>query len=612
MSKQRRQLELLAPAKDLQTAQCAVDYGADALYMGASRFGARFQAGNSVDQIAQAVEYAHNFGVKVFATLNTLLFEDELSEARTLTQELTAVGVDALIVQDMAYKQMDLPNMALHASTQMCNISGRGVKSLEQLGFTRVVLERGLTLDQIKAIRSETTVELEAFVHGAICVGYSGQCYLSRTMGERSGNRGNCMQACRMAYDLVDASGKTLIKNKHLLSVQDMNLLQNLEQLIDAGVDSFKIEGRLKNIDYIKNSVAAYRKALDSIILRRSDLERSSLGESIFDFEPDLTRTFTRGGDSYFLLGKKSGIANFNTPKAMGAYMGEVVRCSRGEFELKGGAKLNAGDGICFTDKFGNLCGTNINKADGLKIEPNDMTSIEKGVEIYRNFDKQFSDLLSSSRTRRVIDLSARVSTNTDKIKLYLCDSQSIEISAEQEGNFPKAQNQLKMQETIQKQISKSGASIFKITEVKIDNNEELNFVPISALNELRRNALEAMEQKRRELYLRPEKGITNSQVAPPPTTLGSEYNVTNSLSRQFWMDRGVSEICEGYDLRASAKDFEGERVLSSSYCIRREIGQCLKNKHSLDQDLFLVYKDKKYKLEFDCKNCQMNLIYER
>ena len=406
-----RKIELLAPARDFAAAVAAVDYGADAVYMGGARFGARQAAGNATEQIARAVEYAHRYGVRIHATLNTLLWDDELGEAERQARELIAAGVDALIVQDMALRRMNLP-VELHASTQMCNRTPEGARFLSEAGFARVILERNLTLDEIRAICRATTAEVECFVHGAICVGYSGRCFLSRSMSARSGNRGACSQPCRLTYDLTDGRGRTYLQGRHLLSVRDLNLSEHLGELIDAGVSSFKIEGRLKDLTYIRNVVAYYRRAVDEALAARPQLQRASVGESRPDFDPDPSKSFTRGESEYFCAGKCAGVASFDTPKAVGERIGRVVRVERNAFRLESpeGVRLAPGDGICFRSEAG-FVGTNVNAVEGARIVPNRMEGIRPGAEVYRNYDRLFTLRVERSRTRRVIPATARVET---------------------------------------------------------------------------------------------------------------------------------------------------------------------------------------------------------
>ncbi|MDE7123138.1 MAG: U32 family peptidase, partial [Alistipes sp.] len=345
-------IELLAPAKDYVAAVAAVDYGADAVYIGGARFGARRGAANPIEEIARAAEYAHRYGVRVHATLNTLLRDDELAAAEREARALVDAGVDALIVQDMALRRMDLP-VELHASTQAGTRTPEQARFLGEAGFARVILERALSLDEIRAVCAATQAEVECFVHGAICVGYSGRCFLSRSMSERSGNRGACSQPCRLTWDLTDGRGGTYVAGKHLLSVRDMNLSARVGDLLDAGVTSLKIEGRLKDINYIKNIVACYRRAVDEALAVRPGLRRASAGESRPDFEPDPSKSFTRGESEYLLDGRRAGIASFDTPKSVGERVGSVAATGRDRFRLDGGVPLAAGDGLCFVSPQG-------------------------------------------------------------------------------------------------------------------------------------------------------------------------------------------------------------------------------------------------------------------
>ncbi|MBQ6581904.1 MAG: U32 family peptidase, partial [Alistipes sp.] len=402
-----RYIELLSPAKDYDTARAAVDHGADAIYMGAARFGARRAAANSLEDVARTVEYAHQYGVRVHSTLNTVLYDDELADAERMARELIATGIDALIVQDMALREMNLP-VELHASTQAGTTTPEQALFLEQSGFSRVILERALTLEDIRRIREATSVELECFVHGAICVGYSGRCFLSRSTSQRSGNRGECSQPCRLPYDLKDSSGRTIMAGKHLLSVRDLDLSEDLEALIDAGISSFKIEGRLKDVRYIKNVVNYYRRQIDEILARRKDIVRPSVGRTITEFEPNPQKSFTRGASQYMLHGKRSGVASFDTPKAVGEYLGRIVSLTRKGFTLSPACDLTAGDGICIISAEG-MSGTNINAVEGGNIIPNRMDGIVAGADVYRNYDHRFALAVDRSRTRRTIDATAHL-----------------------------------------------------------------------------------------------------------------------------------------------------------------------------------------------------------
>ncbi|MDL2319558.1 U32 family peptidase [Alistipes sp. OttesenSCG-928-B03] len=604
-----RKLELLAPARNVDSGRAAVDYGADALYVGGPAFGARVAAGNTIEDIAQLVDYARPFGVRVYATLNTLVYEDELAAAERTARELIASGVDALIVQDMAFMRMGLEGVELHASTQTCNTTPEKVRFLGESGFSRVILERGLSLDEIRAIRAATDTELECFVHGAICVGFSGQCYLSRSMGTRSGNRGDCMQACRLSWDLEDAGGNTLLKNKHLLSVADLDLSGRLGELVDAGICSFKIEGRLKDTGYVKNVTAHYRLALDRIIASRDGLRRSSDGRTMVDFAPDPSRSFTRGGSEWLLDGQRAGLASFDTPKATGARLGAVARVGRDWFETDGTAPA-PGDGICFVAG-GELAGTNINRVEGRRAYPNRMDGIVQGITVFRNHDHAFETMLEQSRTRTVIDARAEVAVEAEGVRLTVTDSAGVSASASLSGGGEPAKDPAKMEATLRAQIAKSGDTIFSINKVAvaIAAGVRMPFVPVSAVNSLRREALERLHEARLSLPPVRRTVAENRGLPYPAQRLGGEANVTNSLAERFYRDHGVVEIDRAFDLRET---LTGECVMTSGYCLRRETGRCLRGKPSDGGSLWLVRGRSRYRLEFDCSECRMRVIKEK
>lgn len=599
-----KKLELLAPARSLSSGKTAIDYGADAVYIGGPAFGARYAATNTVDDIARLAEYAHTFGARVFVALNTIVFENELADAERIARQMIEANADALIVQDMAFMRMGLSGIEMHASTQMCNTSAEQVEFLQNSGFARVILERGLTIEQIREIRKATTVDLEAFVHGAICVGYSGQCYLSRSTGPRSGNRGECSQPCRLPYELTDERGKVILSGKHLLSVQDMNLTERLPQLIEAGITSFKIEGRLKEESYVKNIVAHYRRELDSIIAKSDGrLGRSSSGRTILDFAPDPTRSFTRSGGLWMADGKRGGVASFDTPKATGAYVGTVGNTGRDFFELNATADLTGGDGICFVAG-GELVGTNINKVEGRRVFPNRMDGLKSGVKVFRNYDHAFGTTLKQSRTRRVIDAEAQVDVSESGIILTLTDADGNTATASAAGLDQPANNPQKMLDTLRTQVQKSGDSIFDINKVEVRAGDSVPFMPVSAINELRREALGRLADARLQTPPRIE-AIENRGYPYPVHHLGGEANVTNPLAERFYRDHGVETIEQAFDLRQS---LSGEKVMTSAYCIRREIGECLKERPRLRGELFIRHNGNRYRLAFDCTRCEMSL----
>ena len=595
-------VELLAPAKDYAAAAAAVDYGADAVYIGGARFGARQAAGNSAEEIARVVEYAHRFGVRVHATLNTLVWDDELEAAERQARSLIDAGVDALIVQDMALRRMDLP-VELHASTQVSNRTPEGARFLGEAGFARVILERNLTLEEIRAICAATAAEVECFVHGAVCVGYSGRCFLSRSMSARSGNRGVCSQPCRLTWDLTDGKGRTWIAGKHLLSVRDMNLSQRIGDLLDAGVTSFKIEGRLKDLAYIRNVVAHYRRAVDEALALRPGLVRSSVGESVPDFTPDPSKSFTRGESDYFLDGKRAGVASFDTPKAVGERVGRVAGVSGGTFTLDGAHDLAPGDGICFLTPRG-VTGTNVNAVEGRRITPNRMEGITPGAEVRRNFDRRFTLAVERSRTRRVIPAKAAAEATAEGLKLTYTDCEGVAASAVRAVRLDPAKNPDANAAALRAQAMKSGDTIFAVREAEVRGAEW--FVPASLAAELRREALAALAGARRER--RPEHRILpeNPAAKYPSERLAAEENVTNRLAEAVYRDHGVRQIERGLDLASTTA---GHVVLRSAYCIRREIGECLREHPRLRGDLFLEHGAYRYRLAFDCEACEMSLV---
>lgn len=600
-----RMIELLAPARDFQSARTAIDYGADAVYIGGPRFGARHAAANGLEDIVRTVEYAHRFGARVHCTLNTLLFEDELHDAETLARKIVEAGVDALIVQDMAFLRMDLPEVELHASTQMCNMDPQWARFLEECGFSRIILERALSREQIREIRKACSVELECFVHGAICVSHSGRCMLSRTMSCRSGNRGECSQPCRLPYDLIDERGRVVMAGKHLLSVRDLNLSSHIGEMIDDGITSFKIEGRLKDISYVKNVVAYYRRKIDEAIASRSDCRRASSGESIFDFTPDTSKSFTRGESGYFFEGKRAGVASFDTPKSVGERIGRIVRVGRDRFTLDRDTTLVAGDGICLMGGKG-VSGTNVNGVEGRTVIPNRMDGVVRGAEVFRNLDNRFRLMLDRSRTRRVIPARCEISFGDGTLSMRYIDCDGLTGEASLNETFDDAADPERMVSTLREQAIRSGDSIFRIDGVEISGN--VRFVPVSKLSVLRREALGRLDEARRGICHKPHRRPENPEARLPETQLDSSWNVTNSLAEAFYRQHGARTIATGADLHP---DLHGERVMRSSYCIRREIGQCLLERPTLRGELYLRHGQYRYRLEFDCGRCEMNLIYE-
>jgi len=597
-----KRLELLAPARDCASAVAAVDAGADAIYIGGARYGARHAAANSIDDIRRAADYAHLYGVRVHATLNTLLYDDELADAERQARELIAAGVDALIVQDMALRRMGLP-VELHASTQTAVRTPADAAFLARAGFARVILERALSLDEIRAICRATTAEVECFVHGAICVGYSGQCYLSRSQSPRSGNRGECSQPCRLSYDLEDAAGRRIVRGKHLLSVRDLRLSDRLGALIDAGVTSFKIEGRLKDACYIRNVVAYYRQRLDEAIAARAACCRASVGETRLDFTPDPSKSFTRGETEYFFSGRTAGVASFDTPKSVGEFVGRVAACDASGFTLDRDAALAAGDGLCIGAE-----GASVNSVAGRRVVPNRLpATLRAGAAVYRNLDGRFRLQVERSRMRRVIPVAASVTVTPRRVTLRYTDCEGLTAEASREGRFEAAGDPARMAEQLRTQAARSGGTPFEVRRVAVADGGL--FVPLSVVGALRREALEQLRLSR--IGCVPERRILPEDPLAryPSETISAEGNVTNRLAERFYRDHGVRRIERGLDLEPSTA---GRRVMRSAYCIRREIGECLRCGSRLKGELFLVRGAKRYRLAFDCQRCEMSLIDEK
>ena len=599
-----RKIELLAPAKDYASAVDAIDCGADAVYIGAGKFGARYAATNTIEDIARVVEYAHCYGARVYATLNTLLFDDELEEAREQALALIDAGIDALIVQDMAYYLMELP-IDLHASTQTNCVTPEKVKFFEQLGFKRAILERSLSKHQIAEIRKATDIELEAFVHGAICVSQSGRCFFSRSTSERSGNRGECSQPCRLEYDLCNDKGEVIIKSKHLLSVRDFDLSARLGEMIDLGINSFKIEGRLKDRTYVRNIVSLYRRLLDIEIAKRNDVERSSVGRSTIEFEPNAARTFTRGAGEYFFDGKRRGVASFDTPKAMGERIGKVVKTDRRGIILDRKHDLTTGDGVCFISN-GSLIGTNVVGVEGDRIQLNRYDGVAVGVELFRNYNRIFLQAVERSRVKRTISTDLLLQFSEENITLTATDESGISATATIAQPSEEARDKAKGEEALRRQLMRSGETIFEVRNIEIS---EVRFAPMSVIGALRREVFELLEKERIARHDRSTDIAKNRGVKYPSKRLTPQDNVTNRLAHQLYTSCGVEDIAEGLDCRATTA---GEQVVISDYCIRREIGECLLEKPRLRGDLYLVRGTKKYRLCFDCKACQMKIIDEK
>lgn len=614
-----KRIELLSPAKNLEVGIAAINHGADAVYIGGPSFGAREKVGNSMEDISKLCDYAALFGAKVYVTLNTLLFDKELEQARRIAWDCYNAGVDALIVQDMALLEMDMPPIALHASTQCNNTTAQKVKFLEDVGFKQVVLARELSIDEIKEIRSKTIVPLEFFVHGALCVSYSGQCYLSQVIGRRSANRGACAQPCRLKWNLEDENGKVLIANRHLLSLRDMNNSKNLEELIDAGISSFKIEGRLKDADYVKNTTAYYRRAIDKIIERRSDLERASLGASMPSFEPNLEKSFSRGFTDYFLHGRQKGIDAPFTPKSMGEYIGEIKKIDgkRLTVKLKEGITLHNGDGLCFLDENNELQGFNVNGVEGNVILASSVISTgakrSREISLYRNFDIVWQKSVDASNGNRKLAIKLEFCETTDGFKLSAVN-ENVSVCLQSQKDV--AKNPEKALETIRTKLSQWGDTKFTIESIDIQFDTPY-FIPVSILGEMKRQLVVKLELsfrlKRNEVKRNGEilfdtmhPNTKDFSTTLEMTRLSYLGNVTNSLSRQFYEKHGVTHIDDGLEKSMP----QGEIVaMTTRHCIRYANGLCAKETGKPATSLYISNGHGRFRLDFDCKNCRMKVV---
>lgn len=596
-------LELLSPAKNLEQGVAAIGYGADAVYVGAPSFGAREAAANTYQDVEKLISYAHRYRAKVFVALNTIIYEPELEQARKVAIWAYEAGADALIIQDMAFLEMGLPPIALHASTQTHNTTPQKARFLQDVGFERVILARELSFNQISEISQSTQVELEAFVHGALCVSYSGQCYMSEALVGRSANRGACAQPCRASYDLVDGSGKLIEKGKHLLSLKDFNLSDRLEHLADAGVCSFKIEGRLKGADYVKNVTALYRQKLDSLLEGKRGYAKASSGKVYVGFTPDAQKSFNRGFTSYFAEQRNSSLTGFDTAKAVGQLVGTVAKVSRSGILAELTVKLANGDGICFISKEGRLIGTNINRVDGGMLYPNKMDGFYIGAKLYRNYDHTFTKQLETDTTKRLVDASLTLSYKGKHVELLAEDEDGNTASLTSEESYDAAQKPEKARQTIEQQLQKAGSDLFKIAAVAIEG-AELPFMPISAINSYRRELLERLETARCSYKPKQAKCIEPNSIPYPAAVLDYSANVVNTLSRQFYSRHGAVSIDEGFELSHTNE----ARLMTTKYCLRYELGACLKtpNGERLKGPLYIVNNGKRFALEFDCRQCEM------
>lgn len=638
MSNGLRKIELLAPAKNLECGIAAIDHGADAVYIGAAQFGARQTAGNSTDDIAELTRYAHQFGAAVYVTVNTIVYEKELAALEHLLKQLVEMGVDAILVQDMAvleiYKKLKAEYVArgyrmpaLHASTQTDNRSADKVKWLKENGFERVVLARELSLEEITDIhKAHPDVELEAFVHGALCVSYSGACYASQYFFNRSANRGECAQFCRMAFDLKDSDGETLIEDSYLLSLKDMCQLDRLGDLLEAGVCSLKIEGRLKDANYVKNVVATYSEALNAYIAKHTGKYcRSSYGRCTYTFTPALEKTFNRGFTHYFFNGRQKDISSFNTPKAMGEYVGYVKEIRRGSFNVAGTAMFANGDGLCFFNRQKKLEGFRVNRVENNRLYPLTMPkNLEPGMALYRNNDIEFERAMQGKTATRKLQVRFVVDVVDGKLTFTATDECGRSANVVLNETPEKAQKS--QHDNIVKQLEKLGNTVWTANEISINNSADEFFIPSSRLAAVRRELLEALENT-------PVSNHTDKQAVDRTATNSVNANntvyadtinianVANTTAQNYYATHGVKNAPKAFELNSDYKAGSATApsavppLMTCRYCLRYALGYCVKNggkRPTWHEPLHLEAKNGiRVRLAFNCAKCQMEVYAE-
>jgi putative protease len=612
MTRIQHPLELLAPAKNADFGIEAIKHGADAVYIGGPAFGARYGAGNDVAEIKRLCDFAHRFRARVFVALNTILRDDELEDSRQLAWQLYEAGADALIIQDMGLLELDLPPIQLHASTQTDNRNADKVKFLEDVGFSQVVLARECSLNEIIKITSQTNVSLEYFVHGALCVAFSGQCYISQAHTGRSANRGECSQACRLPYTLVDDKGKTITENQHLLSMKDNNQTANMLDLARAGVCSFKIEGRLKDLSYVKNITAHYRGLLDEIIANNPEFTRASSGRSTYTFTPQPDKTFNRGYTDYFANDRQDDIGAFDSPAFVGELIGEVVDIGDGSFTVNADKPFNNGDGVCFYDAHGEVVGMRINRADGKTLFPAEMPEeLTAGASLFRNRDQEFERSLEKESAERRISVKPVLNETEDGFALTLTDEDGVNVTVNRK-NGPKsewqlAQNPEPAMAKLKENLGKFGNTMFVAEPVELKLSQP-GFMPVSAINALRREATEQLEAARIASHPRPPRATPAANPVPYPqeelTYLG---NVFNAKARQFYEKHGVKLIEEAYE---AGNEKGMVSLMITRHCLRYSFNLCPKEvKHLKPDPMTLINGNEKLILKFDCKACEMHVV---
>ena len=599
-------IELLAPARDASVAIAAIRCGADAVYVGAPQFSAREAASNTISAIQQIIDFARPYYVRVYVALNTLLRDDELARAEKMIGQLHRIGIDGLIVQDVGLLELDLPPVPLIASTQMHNATIEKVQFLEAVGFSRVILARELTLEQIREIRRQTTIELECFIHGALCVGVSGRCCMSYAIGGRSGNRGQCAQPCRRRYSLKDRHGRTLAEDRHLLSLKDLNLADHLAELIDAGIASFKIEGRLKDSPYVANTVGFYRRRLDALLAERG-LRRTSSGLSELAFEPDPARTFNRGFTDYGLAGRRLHVASMDSPKSMGEFVGTVAGVEKSCFLLDGDHDLHNGDGICFFDTQRQLAGTLVNRVEGRRVYPQKMHGIRAGRRIHRNYDRLFCAKLTDKAAERRIEVTMHLYETPEGLALSGRDEDGNEATVAIVTATQPARNEEAARKTIATQLTRLGNTLFVCRDLRIET-KEVFFLRVSQLNAARRELIARLMEVREANRPRRTGAIRKNSVAYPEKHLSYLGNVLNRKAEAFYRRHGVERIEPAAE---SGLDLSGRLVMTTKYCVRLELGLCTGLRSgAAAEPLILEDEDgRAFEVRFRCGPCGMEIL---
>jgi putative protease len=613
--KSRRHLELLAPAKNADFGIEAINHGADAVYIGGPAFGARAKVPNTLEDITRLVKHAHRHHAEIFVALNTIFHDNELEAARKLVFQFYDIGVDALIVQDMGLLEMDLPPIQLHASTQTDIRTVEKAVFLDQTGFSQIVLARELDLHTIQKISAATTCNLEYFIHGALCVAFSGQCYISHAHTGRSANRGECSQECRLPFTLEDQKGRIIGKDKHFLSMKDNDQSLNLRALIDAGVSSFKIEGRYKDLPYVKNATAHYRQLLDGILHDRPELAKSSHGDCTYTFNPQPEKTFNRSATDYFANGRKADIGAFDTPKFSGELLGKVSKVGKDFIEVETSTELHNGDGICFFDVHKELVGLRVNTVDGKKLYPNEMPAdIRNNTAVYRNRDHAFMRLLEKDSAQRKIAVEMIFAETINGFVLSVTDSAGFSATATCTAEKQTAQIPEKAISSLRENLSKLGSTDFTVAEIHLQTSQAW-FVPASMINGLRRDAIEQLQQTRDLGYQRPlRRTATEPPAIFPEDTLSYLANVYNQKARQFYEKHGVKLIAAAYEAN---KDLAEVPLMITKHCLRFSHGLCPKQAKGVigvqgtvtAEPMTLINGNDRFTLKFDCKPCEMHVM---